>query len=199
MNAIENASAIKLLQAAGELFSSRHFNGVSIKEIAALSGVNSALISYYFGGKRNLYQSVLNQQADIFIELIDSINAKKLSPSDKLRSYVEGISAIQKHNPQRITLIYRELLTPSTFCDNFVKNRLYKIHRYVADIVAEGVADGSIKKDVQPTHAAFTIEAILIFFFLTHAQVRDIIQVAEGEENTYLDEALTSYLDSITN
>lgn len=45
-------SAAKILKAAIDLFASDNFNAVSIKEIAIASGVNSALISYYFGGKK---------------------------------------------------------------------------------------------------------------------------------------------------
>ena len=41
------SSAEKILLAATDLFAANHFNGVSIKEIARKSGVNSALISYY--------------------------------------------------------------------------------------------------------------------------------------------------------
>ena len=61
-NGIETAtasSADKILQAATKLFAQDNFSAVSIKQIAAASGVNSALISYYFGGKKNLYQEVL--------------------------------------------------------------------------------------------------------------------------------------------
>ena len=54
MNPVEASasSAEKILEAATDLFAANHFNGVSIKEIAKKSGVNSALISYYFGGKK---------------------------------------------------------------------------------------------------------------------------------------------------
>lgn len=54
MNPVEASasSAEKILLAATDLFAANHFNGVSIKEIAKKSGVNSALISYYFGGKK---------------------------------------------------------------------------------------------------------------------------------------------------
>ena len=66
-------SAEKILQAATTLFAMNNFNAVSIKQIATASGCNSALISYYFGGKKNLYQEVLNSQATVFFKLIEDI------------------------------------------------------------------------------------------------------------------------------
>ena len=44
-------SADKILEAATKLFAMDSFAAVSIKQISVASGVNSALISYYFGGK----------------------------------------------------------------------------------------------------------------------------------------------------
>lgn len=193
------SSAEKIILAATDLFSANHFNGVSIKDIAKKSGVNSALISYYFGGKKNLYQEVLNEQSNLFLDLIARVRAKNLSPLMKLREYIAAIAEVQKLHPHRIHLIYRELLTPTTMCDSFIKTRLYKIHMFMSDLVSEAIIDGSINKNLQATHVAFTLESIIIFFFLTHNQIRDLGNFEQGKESTYLEETLNTYLTSITN
>ena len=48
-----------LLRAGAELFAERGFDGVPIDEVAARAGVNKALISYHFRGKRGLYVAIL--------------------------------------------------------------------------------------------------------------------------------------------
>ena len=48
----------RLLQAARWLFSSANYVSVGIREIGAEAGVNPALISRYFGSKRNLFLEV---------------------------------------------------------------------------------------------------------------------------------------------
>lgn len=201
MNPVEASasSAEKILLAATDLFAANHFNGVSIKEIAKKSGVNSALISYYFGGKKNLYQEVLNEQSNLFLNLIARVSSKGIAPLAKLREYITAISEVQKLHPHRIHLIYRELLTPTFMCDSFIKNRLYKIHKFMSELVTEAIADGSIRNNMQPTHVAFTLESIIVFFFLTHDQIRDLGHFENGTESTYLEEALNTYLSSITN
>lgn len=193
------SSADKILQAATELFASNNFDGTSIKEISKLSGVNSALISYYFGGKKNLYQEVLNTQSAIFLDLIEQVNKQTLSPIAKLQLYTKEISLIQLQRPMQVHLIYRELLTPSGFCNNFVQSRLYKIHKFLFDLVAEGIKYGCIKSNLQPTYVAFTIESIIVFFFLTQSFVRELGSFSKDNEHEYLENALTSYLESITN
>lgn len=196
--AVSATSADKILTAATALFMLKHFNDVSIKEIAQKSGVNSALISYYFGGKKNLYQEVLNEQSKLFLDLIHSINSKTIAPLAKLREYIAAVAKIQQSQPHRIHLVYRELLTPTVLGDNFIKNRLYKIHQFLAELVAAAIADGSLNPGVQPTHIAFTLESIIVFFFLTHDQVRTLENLPDGNEYAYLDAALNTYLASLS-
>ena len=73
-------SADKILEAATKLFAMDSFAAVSIKQISVASGVNSALISYYFGGKNNLYQEVLYTEAEKFLKLQDKIRQQPGSP-----------------------------------------------------------------------------------------------------------------------
>jgi TetR/AcrR family transcriptional regulator len=48
-----------LLEAGTHLFSERGYDAVSVEDLARRAGVNKALISYHFGGKRRLYVAVL--------------------------------------------------------------------------------------------------------------------------------------------
>ena len=54
----------KILKAAAKLFARYGYDGVSVKAISREAGANSALISYYYGGKPGLYQAVLKQKAE---------------------------------------------------------------------------------------------------------------------------------------
>lgn len=191
-------SAAKIMQAATELFAQENFNAVSIKQIAAASGVNSALISYYFGGKKNLYQEVLYTEADKFLKLQEKIRSRGESPLVKLRSYVDSIAEMQLKQPYNMHLIYRELLSPQPMFENYVKNRLYKIHQFMSELVDEAIACGEIVTAIKPTHVAFTLEGIIMFFFLTQGQIRQIGNFDQRSETAYLMEALDSYLSSLS-
>ena len=120
------------------------------------------------------------------------------SPLQKLRSYVDSIAEMQLKQPYNMHLIYRELLSPQPMFENYVKNRLYKIHQFMAELVNEAVACGEIITDIKPTHVAFTLEGIIMFFFLTQGQIRKIGNFDQRSEIAYLMEALNSYLSSLT-
>ena len=187
-------SAEKILQAATVLFAENNFNAVSIKQIASASGVNSALISYYFGGKKNLYQEVLDCQAQIFANIIADIRQKNVSPMQKLRLYVAELTALQETNPCSIPLTFRELSTPHPVFEKYVKNKLFVLHQFMMELVEEAIACKQITTTTKPTHVAFTLESMLMFFFISSKQIKEL---SEYDPKEYLSQALTSYLESL--
>src|ERR1044072_9978677 len=54
-----------ILDAAEPLFSRHGFYGVTVRQVAAEAGVDTALIHYYFGAKRELFDSVFDRRAKI--------------------------------------------------------------------------------------------------------------------------------------
>lgn len=53
-----------LIVAAFELFAERNFASVTIKDIGAAIGVNTALIYYYFGSKEELFRATIEHAVD---------------------------------------------------------------------------------------------------------------------------------------
>lgn len=51
-------SKYRILEAAIKLFAARGFDGVSIREICKEAKTNVCMISYYFGGKKELYEGI---------------------------------------------------------------------------------------------------------------------------------------------
>jgi AcrR family transcriptional regulator len=82
----------KLMSAAERLFAERGVESVSIRDIAAAAGVNSALIAYHFGGKEELFVAVYKAIADpINTERRRRFDAlEKLSPGPSLEEILEA-------------------------------------------------------------------------------------------------------------
>jgi len=62
----EKPTVNKIIGAAIPLFAAKGVAGISVKELADAACVNIALISYYFGGKENLYAYILESQLAYF-------------------------------------------------------------------------------------------------------------------------------------
>jgi AcrR family transcriptional regulator len=69
-----------ILDAAEALFSRHGFYGVTVRQVAAEAGVDTALIHYYFGAKRELFDSVFSRRAEI-------LNDARL---EAMRAYAEA-------------------------------------------------------------------------------------------------------------
>ncbi|WP_320006923.1 TetR family transcriptional regulator [Maridesulfovibrio sp.] len=60
----------KIFQAGAKLFAERSFNSVGIRDIAREADVNSAMISYYFGGKSGLLREIFSAFSERMIDII---------------------------------------------------------------------------------------------------------------------------------
>lgn len=79
----------KILNSAIKLFANKGFDAVSVREICKDAGVNLCMISYYFGGKKELYKAIIDnliekqtQYANTFLDL--SIEPKTLAKQEQI-------------------------------------------------------------------------------------------------------------------
>jgi TetR/AcrR family transcriptional regulator len=187
----------KIFEAASELFASQSFDSISVKDIANKANVNSALISYYYGGKAKLYQSVLLEQANVFVATIAKVAALPLKPLDKIKRFMDDETEMQLRNGNNIHIIYREMLSPTPEGEVVVKDHLFKVQDYLSQFIADGVADGSLKKGLDPKHTAFALESILAFFFMAKNHIRDAFGFEETTLKKHLTDIYTDYINSL--
>ena len=81
----------RLLDTAGRLMSDRHSIDVSLSEIAGHSGLNSALVKYYFGNKDGLLLALVEREAAAALQGFAELLRQDLSPTEKLRRHIAGI------------------------------------------------------------------------------------------------------------
>lgn len=79
----------KILKIAMKLFARKGFDGVSVREICKQANVNLCLVSYYFGGKQELYNAIIDdliekqtQYAKTFIDF--SVAPNSLSKKEQI-------------------------------------------------------------------------------------------------------------------
>lgn len=83
--------ADELLIASFDLFAQRNFASVTIKDIGAAIGVNTALIYYYFGNKEDLFRSAIEMAVDrAFSQFRQLRETRATSPDEVLDSWLEN-------------------------------------------------------------------------------------------------------------
>lgn len=79
-----------ILDAAEELFSRHGFYGVTVRQVASEAGVDTALIHYYFGAKRQLFDAVFARRAEILNRArLEAMRAYQTAHPGEMR--VEGV------------------------------------------------------------------------------------------------------------
>lgn len=107
-----NQTATDILNAAYDLFTTKGYCSVTVRDIASAANVNAALVSYYFNSKENLadlvYQKIANEQ---FTSLATE-DFLKLSAGEKM--YVYAATAPQDYDLHPVFI-----LEYMQFCHNF--------------------------------------------------------------------------------
>jgi AcrR family transcriptional regulator len=68
MAAIKRTTKDKLMDVAEKLFARRGFHGTSVRDITGEAGMDVALVSYHFGGKKQLFAAVLERRGTVLNE-----------------------------------------------------------------------------------------------------------------------------------
>ena len=77
-SATPGPAKLRILDAAERLFARNGFYGVSVRDITEAAGVDVALVSYHFGGKRELFAAVFQRRAQL-------LNAERFALLEQVR------------------------------------------------------------------------------------------------------------------
>ena len=88
-----------LLAAGAELFAERGYDGVRVAAIADRARVNKAMISYHFGGKRQLYLAIVNATFGEIVSGVERLAGSSRPAPEVLRELVAlvGEVATRRH------------------------------------------------------------------------------------------------------
>lgn len=143
------ASAARILEAAGRLFAEHSFSSVSVRRIAKAAGVNLSAIAYHFGGKEELYGAVLRRLVvdtePMIAPAVAHLDAGVAAAGGDrhqlarvmagfLRGLLGSILATERMRWQ-MALMLREFHQPSSWFPMLLKERIHPLHNAVAGLV----------------------------------------------------------------
>jgi AcrR family transcriptional regulator len=142
-----NATAAKLLVAAGDLMIERNSTDVSLSDIAEKSGVNAALVKYHFGNKDGLLLALLARDAGAEMANLAFVLDQPISPTEKLQRHIAGIINAYYRFPYLNRLIHLLLHQGSEATAKEV-NRFFvtPLFEFQRRLLAEGIAAGEFRK-----------------------------------------------------
>lgn len=148
-------SRARIVEAAGQLFADRGFDGVSVRELARRAKVNAAAINYHFGGKEALYHAVLRRLIDDTEPMFTPMVARLRSGAEKaggdrdalaelIDLFVGGLlsNVLSSANFRwQIPIMLREFQHPSKEFGMLVRERIDPMHDALCEIVSAATGD----------------------------------------------------------
>jgi TetR/AcrR family transcriptional regulator len=182
-----------LLEAGAALFSERGIDGVSIEEVADHAGVNKALISYHFRGKRGLYAAILEAHFGRMAARLKQIEAEAGDARQALHGFLSAFLQMTRDVPGFPTLFLREVL--SSGVEPAVLPHIVEIVGFSRRLAERAAREGLFRR-VDPLHFHFGLVGTLNFFFATEEARR---KAAERLPFTMPDaKAFVRYVEDLT-
>ena len=144
-----NDKQIQILEVAEILFAEKGFDGTSIRDISKVAKINIAMISYYFGSKERLLESLLFYRTSDLKNQLDHLILEELEPIDKINKLIElYINRINK-NKGIYRILHFEFNSEKREKSLGTFSELKKGNlKTLETIIAEGQKKGVFRKDV---------------------------------------------------
>ncbi|RJX29949.1 MAG: TetR/AcrR family transcriptional regulator [Desulfarculus sp.] len=196
---IKPAKRDKLLSEAARLFAQRGYAATDMAELASRAGVAKGSLYNYFESKQELYLYVCRQG----LELSRRAVYGGLDPAWDVYHQLEHIfrrgAAFVRSHPEYL-LLY--LNVSAAGMEPFAEKLSRQVEKHTADFLkarlAEGVAQGLVRADLNVNQAAFWINGLYIIFMASlvsrHFQIRlrEYLEIKGRLNMRAIDEQLTS-------
>lgn len=139
-----NQKQLSILEAAEKLFASQGFHGTSVRDIAHEANVNIAMISYYFGSKDKLIESIfIKRIIDWRENLLAILNDSSLSYIERFDKLVETYVIRIMSNPCFNLMVMRAQIQAD---ESAVSDLIHQNKREVYEVINLFIREGQEKK-----------------------------------------------------
>ncbi|MBK7604864.1 MAG: TetR/AcrR family transcriptional regulator [Saprospiraceae bacterium] len=137
-----------ILEAAIKLFSTKGYDAASVRDIAELAGVNLAMISYYFGSKEKLMESLFHEKMDASKIKIETIlKDTSLTPFEKVeRMLSDYVSKVVANQSFYKIMLYEQVLKQNPVILKLIKELKLNYAFLTSELIKEGQRSGDFKK-----------------------------------------------------
>jgi len=183
----------RILEAAHALFVDKGFAAISMREIAAHSGVTKSLIHHHFGSKEALWELVKERAFAAYAEGQEAELREAQEPGvDLLRNAVIRYFGFLQSNPEVVRLFAWTHLDEDQSCGRIDA----ELVRLGAERVRQVQARGLLRQDVNPAHVVTMFVNACTQWFEARAHHSQWPGV--GDDAEYLDDFLKVFFEGLT-
>ena len=141
-----------LLEVAVAAFNARGYDATSMEDLSRAAGITKSSFYHHVSGKEELLRRALERALDGLFGILEEPAANDGSPRDRLRYIVRRQVEVLTSELPYVTLLLR--IRGNTEVERWALARRRAFDATLAALVAEAVADGQVRADVEPAVAA---------------------------------------------
>jgi len=159
-----------IFNAAKDLFASRGFEGVSVREIADAAGVHFGLVRYYFGGKPDLYRHCLRLYGERRLACANRLMEPAESAEEfslMLHEAIGDILAVQLDDPSLTKIFLREVESSTSIADDVLGETVIVMARRFIAFFRAAQERGIVRADVDAQILTHMLQGTINHFVRT--------------------------------
>ena len=192
----------QIMEAAEGLFAEKGFDGTSVRDIAEEAGVNIAMISYYFGSKEKLMESLFQYRGQyITLQLESMLQNRDMSSLQKayglIDNYMERIMKLQCFHKIMSREQMANVKGATTKLIHELKRRNQEL---IQQLISEGQKRGEFKKNIDvPLPMASLIGTVGHIVTTQHyyRKLNNLEGMSDEEFEKHIKKKLSNHLKSI--
>lgn len=182
----------QIKEAARRVFTAKGFAATRTRDIAEESGVNLALINYYFRSKENLYNIIMVEQVQLFLHSVTGIlNDPQTTLFTKLELAIDHYIDMLIDNPGLPIFVMNEVNNnPEKLVEKVGFGNHNAGQLYIAKQWAEMTFSGEIQP-IHPLHLISNVVSLTVFPFIAAPLLRNRSGLSETEYNELMKQRKT--------
>ena len=181
------------------LVAMKGYSDVSIRDIGKEAGVNSAAISYYFGGKRELYADILEKGSNLLVDFVEKAADGTRSPTEVMEMYAHFFFRLMEDRPYILRIFSWEMIHPTDVFASIGKERFAMVLMVLRGALTEGMEEGCFRKDLKPTEVCISWAGMVVYYYLMN-EIKKRFEVEEDiSEESYMTQAYDVLMNGIRN
>ena len=184
----------KILESAHLLFEEKGFNGVTMREISAKSGINKGLLHYYFKSKQAIFLGVFRQVIKyVFLNVSEILERKDIDFDTKVDLLVDQYILLLSKHPKLPLFVLSELGKLPDFVEG---TQIALTLKKAATLLEENLKEVKKVEPGEGFHFLMSLASLCVFPFVA-SPIIDIIKPKDFKSHADFMESRKVYIKSI--
>lgn len=189
----------QIISTAEQLFSSKGYDGTSVRDIADEAGVNIAMISYYFGSKEKLMEALFEQRTtNIKLKVESLLHDEKTSPFEKVLLLAQDyINRVHDKKQFFKIMICEQVINKNPVIIHLIHDLKKRNVEEFAKLITDGQQKGAFRKDVDVSLLMQTLVGVVTQVMLSvdyYREYNDLKNISDNELNEHMKQKLTKHI-----